>query len=89
MALYGDTDGSYAKKFNFGTDINLNLDWDIRWVKGLKGVFWGNYRLGSSRDKKWTRYVPTYNEDGTEVTASKLNCLKLKDTVGFMSSMPV
>lgn len=71
MARYADTDGSYAKKFNFGTDINLNLDWDIRWVKGLKGVFWGNYRLGSSRDKYWTRYVPTYNEDGTEVTASK------------------
>ena len=57
MSLYGDTDGSYAKKFNFGTDINLNLDWDIRWVKGLKAVFWGNYRLGSSRDKTWTRYV--------------------------------
>ena len=80
MALYGDTDGSYAKKFNFGTDINLNLDWDIRWVKGLKGVFWGNYRLGSSRDKKWTRYVPTYNEDGTEVTASKP---QLSETQGY------
>lgn len=67
MALYADTDGSYNKDFNFGTDINLNLDWDIRWVKGLKGVFWGNFRLGSSRSKDWTRYVPTYNEDGTQV----------------------
>lgn len=71
MALYADTDGSYTKKFNFGTDINLNLDWDIRWVKGLKGVFWGNYSLGSSRDKHWTRYVPTYNEDGTVVTTTR------------------
>lgn len=25
MALYADTDGSYAKKFNFGTDRGLNL----------------------------------------------------------------
>lgn len=70
MALYADTDGSYAKKFNFGTDINLSLDWDIRAIKGLKAVFWGNYRLGSSRDKYWTRYVPTYNEDGSEVTTT-------------------
>lgn len=70
MARYADTDGSYTKKFNFGTDISLNLDWDIRWVKGLKGVFWGNYRLGSSRDKYWTRNVPTYNEDGTLVDSS-------------------
>ena len=70
MARYADTDGSYAKKFNFGTDISLNLDWDIKWVKGLKAVFWGNYRLGSSRDKYWTRNVPTYNEDGTLVDTS-------------------
>lgn len=70
MASYADTGGSYSKKFNFGTDINLNLDWDIRWVKGLKAVFWGNYRLGSSRDKYWTNYVPTYNEDGSRVETS-------------------
>lgn len=70
MASYADTGGSYAKKFNFGTDINLNLDWDIRWVKGLKAVFWGNYRLGSSRDKNWTNYVPTYTEDGSRVETS-------------------
>lgn len=70
MASYADTGGSYAKKFNFGTDVNLNLDWDIRWVKGLKAVFWGNYRLGSSRDKNWTNYVPTYTEDGSRVETS-------------------
>ena len=71
IASYADTDGSYSKKFDFGSDFSLNLDWDIRWVKGLKAVFWGNYRLGSNRSKYWTRYVPTYNEDGTEVTTSK------------------
>lgn len=80
MATYADTNGSYAKKFNFGTDLSLNLDWDIKWVKGLKAVFWGNYRLGSSRDKYWTRNVPTYNEDGTEVTTTKP---KLSETQGY------
>ena len=80
MANYADTDGSYAKKFNFGTDISLNLDWDIRWVKGLKAVFWGNYRLGSSRDKYWTRNVPTYNEDGTQVDTTSPS---LSETHGY------
>lgn len=70
LAAYADTDGSYQKDFNFGTDINLNLDWDIRWVKGLKATFWGNYRVGSSRAKNWTNYVPTYNEDGSRVETS-------------------
>ena len=79
VAAYADTDGSYAKKFNFGTDLNLSLDWDIKWIKGLKAVFWGNYRLGSSRDKYWTRNVPTYNEDGTQVTTTSP---KLSETQG-------
>lgn len=70
LASYADTDGSYNKDFNFGTDISLNLDWDIRWIKGLKAVFWGNYRMGSSRSKDWTYYVPTYNEDGSQVETS-------------------
>lgn len=70
MAWYADTDGSYSKSFNFGTDMRLNLDWDIRWVKGLKGVFWGNYQLASSQSKNWTNYVPTYNENGSKVSTS-------------------
>lgn len=80
ISLYADTDGSYSKKFNFGTDINLNLDWDIKWIKGLKGVFWGNYRLGSSRDKYWTCYVPTYYEDGT---AYETTDPELSETHGY------
>ncbi len=71
MALFADTGGSYSKKFNFGSDLNLNLDWEVPYVKGLKGVFWGNAFLGSSRTKSWTSYVPTYNENGSKVETSK------------------
>lgn len=67
MATYADTNGGYTKDFNFGTDARLNLEWDIKWIKGLKGVFWGNYALGSTNRKEWTNNVPTYNEDGTTV----------------------
>lgn len=83
MALYADTDGGYKKDFNFGTDVRLNLDWDIRWVKGLKGVFWGNYSLNSSNNKVWVNYVPTYNEDGTTVTTSSPN-LSMKKGYSWM-----
>ena len=67
MARFGDTSGTYVKTFKFGTDFTLNLDWDIKWVKGLKGVFWGNYNLSQESQKTWTDYVQTYNEDGSQV----------------------
>jgi TonB-linked SusC/RagA family outer membrane protein len=70
MAAYADTTGSYTKKFNFGVDVRLNLDWDIKWVKGLQATFWGSYQLGADNTKTWTREVPTYNEDGSMVDTS-------------------
>lgn len=73
MATYADTNGEYTKDFNFGTDARLNLEWDIKWVKGLKAVFWGNYALGSTNKKEWRNYVPTYNEDGTMVQSASPN----------------
>ena len=71
VALYADTNGSYTKTFKFGTDIRLNLDWDLKWVKGLKATFWGSYSLGSNRKKQWTRFVDTYYEDGTKVDTTQ------------------
>ena len=73
MAAYADINGNYNKKFNFGTDTRLNVDWDIKWVKGLKAVFWGNYSLNSTNEKIWNNSVPTYNEDGTIVQATSPN----------------
>lgn len=71
MALYGDTNGAYNKDFQVGIDANLNLDWNIPWVKGLKATFWGGYQVGNSNNKTWDAYVPTYNEDGSVVTTTK------------------
>ena len=69
MARFADTNGAYIKKFKFGTDFTANLEWNVPWVKGLKGVFWGNYNLSQESSKTWTDYVPTYNEDGSQVDA--------------------
>lgn len=67
MALYADTNGQYSTDFQIGIDANLNLDWNIPWVKGLKATFWGGYQVGNENNKDWVAYVPTYNEDGTMV----------------------
>ena len=73
IATFADTNGGYTKDFNFGTDARLNLDWDIKWIKGLTGVFWGNYSLSNSNKKIWNYAVPTYNEDGTTVQTTDPN----------------
>jgi len=70
MALFADTRGSYAKTFNFGNNTRLDLDLKIPKVKGLTATFVGNLELFNGNSKTWTAYVPTYNEDGTLVTAT-------------------
>ncbi|MFC2323594.1 SusC/RagA family TonB-linked outer membrane protein [Tannerella forsythia] len=67
--------GYYASKENT-VRANLNLEWSLPWVTGLKMKAIGSYGVVNDRYKSWNKSALTYDWEGKPATPGKPNLKK-------------
>ncbi len=59
-------DGGYVHNDDKMVNGNLQLEWDLPWVKGLRLRAAGNYRYNINAKKSWRKDAAKYNYDSKE-----------------------
>ena len=64
-------DGGYYKEQISSVRGNLNLIWEVPWVKGLTLKALTSYGIVNDRNKTWNKSAQTYDWEGNPATANK------------------
>lgn len=69
-------EGGYVKERKSSVRANLNMEWSLPWVEGLKLKAIGSYAIANDRYKYWYKTAPSYDWEGNPATAGSPSLYK-------------